>query len=188
MSEEMAVPNHPHADQRNWQPGDTDDDDPDRIIPWEQIIAMPRLRNRTLRTLERMRKLMDFYPPEKLAAAISPHVRIDQIVEMAVYLEEVAKALGKQKEKWTCAECGKLVWCKHDVQLTVSDTGEMGRIVTRQIRIVRPDAHYCSNQCRQKAYRKRKAARYGREAPLQASFVTESESVTDAPLETAAQS
>jgi hypothetical protein len=37
MTDEMTVPDHPHADQRNWQPGDTDDDgDP---------AAMRRFRN-----------------------------------------------------------------------------------------------------------------------------------------------
>jgi hypothetical protein len=53
--------------------------------------------------------------------------------------------------------------------------------------LTRANNIYCSNACRQKAYRQRKAARYGKKARSDRPSVTKSESVTEAPLETAAQ-
>jgi hypothetical protein len=185
MADEMTVPNHPHADQRNWQPGDTDDDDRLSIDDLKQL-ALRNRPNRLLRTFERMHKTLREIPAEAITALISPYVRIDEIVEMAQYLDEVATALGKQMQQWTCAGCGKPVWCKDDVRLTVSDAGKIGRMTNRQIRIVRPDAVYCSNACRQKAYRKRKAARYGKKTRGERKAVTKAEIVTDASLDTAA--
>jgi hypothetical protein len=58
----------------------------------------------------------------------------------------------------------------------------------------RANAVYCSNKCRQKAYRKRKAARYGKKPRRDRPTVTKGESgesgesVTEAPPETAVQS
>jgi hypothetical protein len=189
MSDEMIVPDHPHADQRNWQPGDTDDD----ILTWEkvlQIFKKPGALNKTLRTLDRMRRLTTFFPPEKLADLISPHVHLDDIVWLAQYLEKVGNSLAKQKTQWTCAECGKLVWCTEDVQYSIGGTQKdpkVGCTTTRTVRRVRPDAVYCSNACRQKAYRKRKTPRYGKKARGDSKAVTKSESVTEAPLDTAVQ-
>jgi hypothetical protein len=51
----------------------------------------------------------------------------------------------------------------------------------------RANAVYCSNACRQKAYRKRKADRYGQKARRERPSVTKSESVTEALLGAAAQ-
>jgi hypothetical protein len=97
-----------------------------------------------LRTLERLRVLTQYYSVESVAAAISPNFRIDQIAEMMVYLEQVAKAVGKRMQ-WKCAECGRDIWFRDDVLAK-----------TRQIQRVRRDAHYCSQACRQKAFRQRK--------------------------------
>jgi hypothetical protein len=82
-------------------------------------------------------------PPEVLAAVISPHIRIDQIVEMKMYLEEVVKAVIN-KMQWKCAECGRDMGFKDD-KLTR----------TREVLRTRRDARYCSPACRQKAFRKR---------------------------------
>jgi hypothetical protein len=147
----MIIQDHPRADQRNWRPGDTDDEG------WanEEDAALKKLIDRKiLRTVERLRTLTRL-PPEMIAAAIFPYIRIDQIMDMAVYLEEVAKCIGKQMQ-WKCAECGKDIWFKDDVRVTVGQTGEMGATTTREIRRVRRDAHYCSPACRQKAFRVRK--------------------------------
>jgi hypothetical protein len=100
MSEEMAVPDHPHADQRNWHPGDTDDDDGPRFT-FEQILAFPRIRNRLVRTLKRVAKWSLFFPPELFAAAIIKHIRIDQVLDIAAWLEDVAKHIGKQMQQTT---------------------------------------------------------------------------------------
>jgi hypothetical protein len=45
----------------------------------------------------------------------------------------------------------------------------------------RANAVYCSNKCRQKAYRKRKAASYGKKARSERPTVTNTENVTEAP-------
>jgi hypothetical protein len=176
--DEMTIPNHPHADQRNWQPGDTDDDD---LITWEQIFAIPRMRNGFLRTLERMRRMMGI-PPEKLAAGISPYIRIDQVLEVAMYLEEVAECMGKQMPQWKCAECGRDIWFKDSVSVTVNPDGKLVRSRRREIQLVRRDAHYCSQACRQKAYRKRKAALRQEASPRPSSR----NGVTEVPFEKAA--
>jgi hypothetical protein len=184
MSDEMTVPNHPHADQRNWQPGDTDDDE---LIDLEQYLALPRPLNRVLRTLKRMRGLTGI-PPKILAAVISPHVGIEQIIWMKEYLEELAAAFGKQMEKRTCAGCGKPVCFKDEREFSVGETPEDSKIratTTREYRVVRADAVYCSNACRQKAYRKRKTPRYGKKARGDRKAVTKVESVTEAPPDTA---
>ena len=134
---------HPHADQRNWMPGDTDDDDDG---------GNPDLRRRfqqhVLRTLERMRE-WPLLPPEILADLIFPHVSVAQIVEAHLYLEKIARCIDKKMRegKWKCAECGKDVWAK--IKLTKDG-------LKREYRYVRRDAHYCSQACRQKAFRKRK--------------------------------
>jgi hypothetical protein len=50
----------------------------------------------------------------------------------------------------------------------------------------RANAAYCSNKCRQKAYRTRKAARYGKLDCRDTQSVTQSEGVTEAPIAAAA--
>jgi ferredoxin len=152
--DEMIIPNHPHLNQSNWQPGDTDDD-----IRSDAITAKSALR-----TLERLQALTRV-PAEMLVdtiyggieqaikdMGITPRLRIDQLpgftaaqmVEASLYLQEVARLIGKRME-WKCVECGQDVWQKIDL---LKQTATWRR--------PRRDAHYCSQACRQKAFRKRK--------------------------------
>jgi hypothetical protein len=112
-----------------------------------------------LRTLERLR-ILTHVPPEMLAEAIFPietipnakfpFVRLDAIVAASQYLEEVAHLLDHKMRKgqWKCVECGQDVWSR----IFVSEDGKR----SNQIRPARRDTHYCSQACRQKAFRKRK--------------------------------
>jgi hypothetical protein len=150
--DEMTAPNHPHADQRNWQPGDTDDGP---LISLEDLLAIPRVRGRVLRTLERLR-LLTRIPPEMIATALFSHIRIDQVLDVIMYLEEVAGCISKQMQ-WKCAECGKDIWFEDDTQVTLGQTSKQMRVTrTRKVKRVRHDPRYCSQACRQKAFRKRK--------------------------------
>jgi hypothetical protein len=98
-----------------------------------------------LRTLERLRVLTQV-PAETLAEAIFAHVRVAQIVEMMAFLEKVARLMDK-KMQWKCVECGQEMWAK--IQMTKNGP-------TKEHRHIRRDARYCSQSCRQKAFRKRK--------------------------------
>jgi hypothetical protein len=104
---------------------------------------MDRQIQHILRTLERLRRLT-YYAPEAIAEAISPHFRIQDVVEAIVHLEDVAKCMDK-KMQWKCAECGR------DMHANIDPTNRV-----RVFRRVRRNARYCSAKCRQKAYRKRK--------------------------------
>jgi hypothetical protein len=150
--DDLIVADHPHADQRNWQPGD-DDDDPD--APFDPANAPKRFVQFIIRPLTRLRRLMRL-PPEMLADIIFQHVRID-ILDASQYLEKVAKSLDEKMRKgqqWKCAECGQDIWYKDDVQVELNS--EKPTLVrNRVIKRVRRDARYCSQACRQKAFRKR---------------------------------
>src|SRR5262249_28202507 len=83
-------------------------------------------------------------PAEMIAKIIFPYVSIDQIVEAKLYLEKIAEEIGKQM-RWKCTECGKDIWCEVDLIKQ-----------TRTVKRIRRDARYCSQACRQRAFRKRK--------------------------------
>jgi hypothetical protein len=90
-----------------------------------------------------------------VAEAISPH-GMHKVLEAIVHLEEVAKCIGEMMPQWKCAECGKDIPFKDSVCVTVKPDGKPMLSKTREHRWVRHDARYCSQACRQKAYRKRK--------------------------------
>jgi hypothetical protein len=75
-----------------------------------------------------------------------PYVRIDHVTEAMVFLEQVCKAMDKNIQ-WKCAECGKNIWYK----IKFDDLGPK-KVIQR----TRRDANYCSQACRQRAFRKRK--------------------------------
>jgi len=75
-----------------------------------------------------------------------------------------------EKPERNCAECGD-----------VTGSGPLDTTFPRS------NAVYCSNKCRQKAYRKRKTARYGKKDCAKRPTVTKGKSVTGMPLEKAAQ-
>jgi hypothetical protein len=77
---------------------------------------------------------------------IRPVVSIAGIVAAKQYLEKLAFCLGK-KMQCKCAECGGDMWAKMTNRLLL------------EVRQVRRDARYCSQACRQKAFRKRKRKR-----------------------------
>jgi hypothetical protein len=157
MTDEMNIPNHPHLNQRNWQPGDTEDDD---------VRSGTITESGARRTLARLQELTRV-PAEKLVdtiygsieraikdMGITPRLRIDQLpgftaaqmIEASMYLQKVARLIDKRME-WKCVECRQDVWAK----IKVTKDG-----LTKEYRFVRRDAHYCSQACRQKAFRKRK--------------------------------
>jgi hypothetical protein len=133
--DELIIPNHPHEDQRNWEP---EDDDEDRLYH-------NRFVQYLVRTFTRLRKWQRVHPDD-IADLIFPHVPLAQIVEAHLYLEKVARCIDK-KMQWKCAECGKDVWAK--IKLTKNG-------LIKEHQYVRRDARYCSQSCRQKAFRKRK--------------------------------
>jgi hypothetical protein len=154
--DEMIIPSHPHLNQRNWQPGDTEDD-----------VRSGTITDRSARrTLERLQELTRV-PAETLVdtiyggleqaiknMGITPRLRIDQLpgftaaqmIEASMYLQKVALLIGKRME-WKCVECGQDVWAK----IKVTKNG-----LIKEYRFVRRDARYCSQACRQKAFGKRK--------------------------------
>jgi hypothetical protein len=166
--DEMTVSNHPHVNQRNWQPGDDDD----RPVGARREIT----KDSAVRTLMRLWSLSGV-PPESLAdalfpspehlqeairemgltwkvdpARIRPLVSLAQIIEAQQYLEKLAACLGKKMAtlQWKCAECGNDVWAKMTAPLVL------------EVRRARRDARYCSQACRQKDFPQAKAqARYG---------------------------
>jgi hypothetical protein len=144
--DELIIQNHPHADQRNWQPGD-DDAEPE-LLSKETFATIARPK--VLRTLKRLRGLATHLHPEDVADILFPHVPVAQIVEASLYLEKVAACIDKKMRegKWKCAECGQDVWAKIDL----TKDG-----LTRELRHVRRDAHYCSQACRAKAFRNAQA-------------------------------
>jgi hypothetical protein len=155
MNDDLAVNSHPHADQRNWQPGDDDDLSArvskssitttsahrtlDRLLELTHI-PPEALADSILPSRERLREecLRQGLSPEliaKMPPRIHPLVRIDQLVGAAMYLQKVAACIGKKME-WKCAECGEDIWHKDDVLRQ-----------TREIRRARRDALYCSQAC-----------------------------------------
>jgi hypothetical protein len=114
-------------------------------MKWISMMADVTIRS-AIRTLKRLHRLTRVCP-ESVAKAIPPHVRIDQVTEMMVYLEDVVRAMAKQMQ-WKCTECGRDLWF-NDNALTRK----------REIQRIRRDAHYCSQACRQKAFRRRVAGR-----------------------------
>jgi ferredoxin len=94
------------------------------------------------------------------AMGIKPRLRMDQIpgftvaqiVEASLYLQRVAACIDERMREgqWKCVECGQVVWAKIDLTATAKDA------LTMEVRHVRRDAHYCSQACRAKAFRKRK--------------------------------
>jgi hypothetical protein len=88
-------------------------------------------------------------PPEMIADLIFPQIRIEQVVELMSFLEEVVLCIGK-KMQWKCAECGNDIWYKDDLLKR-----------QREIQRKRRNSRYCSQACRQRAYRKRVTATPG---------------------------
>ena len=85
-------------------------------------------------------------------ARIRARVTIAQIVEAIQYLEKVAGCLDKKMREeglCTCTECGKEIWF---------EIGRRGGAPVQVVKHVRRGARYCSQACRQKAFRKRKRA------------------------------
>jgi hypothetical protein len=104
------------------------------------------IRKKLVRTFKRALVLTRL-PPEAIADSIFPDIRIDQVVDLIESLEKVARCIAK-KMQWKCAECGKDVWYADDV-------ANRKRVI---IASKRRDSRYCSQACRQRAYRKRVTA------------------------------
>jgi hypothetical protein len=120
-----------------------------RVSLDELRIMLIKSPKRVLRMLERLRVFATCVPPETLAEAIFPHIRVDQLVEAHQYLGEVANCIHQQmlaQMQWKCAACGNDIWFTEDLTRR-----------RREFRRVRRNARYCSQACRQKAYRKRKS-------------------------------
>jgi hypothetical protein len=164
--DELIIPNHPHVDQRNWQPGD-DDDRPGggarrEITEGSAVRTLRRLLSLTGVPPEELADAL-FPSPERLQemiremgltyevdrARIRPLVSISQIVEAKQYLEKLAACFIKKMEmqQCKCAECGNDIWRK----IKIKD-----RELVCEVKRVRRGARYCSAKCRQKAFRKRK--------------------------------
>jgi hypothetical protein len=103
------------------------------------------IRKKLVRTFKRALVLTRL-PPEAIADSIFPDIRIDQVVELIASLEKVARCIAK-KMQWKCAECGKDVWYADDV-------ANRKRVINRK----RRNSRYCSQACRQRAYRRRVTA------------------------------
>jgi hypothetical protein len=112
----------------------------------EERILEKLIRKKLVRTFKRSLTLMTRLPPEMIANYIFPDIRIDQVADLIVSLEEVARCIGK-KMQWKCAECGKDIWFKDDLP-------NLQRVIQRK----RRNSRYCSQACRQRAYRKRVTA------------------------------
>jgi hypothetical protein len=163
--DELIIPDHPHSDRPNWRPDDDYDEVFDPAKP-----SSKRLVQFILRPFARLRRLM-LLSPELLADIIFPLIPLVQIVEAHLYLEKVARCIDKKmKGQWTCAECGQDVWA--EIKPTVDG-------LKKEFRYVRRDARFCSQACRQKAFRKRKrvtakASDGGKAVPRDGSTVAES--------------
>jgi hypothetical protein len=127
---------------------------------------------RTMRYLERAFKR---YDDEAIAEALKTAGMDADVVgfvgQTLCDITEPGRKLLPEKPEPKCAFCGG----EGEGRKNMDDT------------LTRPNNIYCSNACRQKAYRQRKATRYGKKARSNRSSVTKAESVTEAPLQTAAQ-
>jgi hypothetical protein len=115
------------------------------------------------------------YSNEAIAAALkTAGIDANTAGFVGTFLDDIAqmKLLPEQPEP-KCAECG-------------GDGGKFDGHIRNDLGY-RANTVYCSNKCRQTAYRKRKAARCGKVARSERTTVTKSKSVTEAPLEKAAQ-
>jgi hypothetical protein len=88
-----------------------------------------------LRTLARLR-ILTRVPTEDLADALVPHMKPGDVRFLAEYLHDVAELMGKRRPQRQCLECGKLL-----------DSAFFS---------LRSDARYCSAECRQASFRKRR--------------------------------
>jgi hypothetical protein len=159
-NDEIVVHDHPHVSQSNWKPGDTDNELTDEEWEAKYGAAFKKLITRKfLRTWKRMRTLMRI-PPTNVAELLLPHISVHEVLYAGMYMQYLAMFMAKQMQ-WKCAECG------HDILVTGSgvcmevdgknpESPEVTR--TTEVRKVRRGARYCSDKCRQKAYRKRKTA------------------------------
>ena len=160
--DDLIIPSHPHADQRNWQPGDDDGARRGAITEASAVRTLKRLLALTGVPAEVLADAL-FPSPERLRetiremgltlevdpARIRPSVSAVQILEAKEYLEKLAVCLLKKMktQQCKCAECGNDIW----YEIKIRD----GQPV-QEVKRVRRDARYCSQACRQKAFRKRK--------------------------------
>jgi hypothetical protein len=99
-----------------------------------------------LRTFERLRMIAARYDAEALAKHVAPYS--DLIMGSAEYADDVLYYMREMKlpphkhPNGNCAECGKEIMRDHN------------------------GAIYCSRECRQRAYRVRKATAEGRNSPI----------------------
>jgi hypothetical protein len=137
--DELIVPNHPHADQRNWRPGDDDDGETEAEFSGRATKKILGAK----RTLARMRELIDLFDAVNLdddgkelaKFLVAPKVRSDDVYYLYFALEGVHRQMEKleQPSQRKCPECGE------------------------SLDGLRANAIYCeSARCRQRAYRKRK--------------------------------
>lgn len=162
---------HPHADQRNWQPSD---DDPPRHVTTDL--------DRFIRSVRRLNKLLLRYGDEKLAKAlIERGITRGLVLSTGEILGDVGSLIPE--DPWPkCAVCGGF------------GEGRAGGVDT----LTRANNIYCSPKCRQKAYRarirKREAFRAqihralprdGKPAQTQHRSVTKTRNVTDSAVNVA---
>jgi hypothetical protein len=156
---------------------------------------------RLMRAVKVIAKLAWQYEAKDVADALMQHATLrerENVRFVADYLSEVesyyreAHAATEQR----CVECGGMIYDSRNGgasdkaigHLLSTDAQTIARWAGTQYSPVRSNARYCSAKCRQKAYRKRQAARDGNKALNQLPNVTKSENVTDMPHEEATQS
>jgi hypothetical protein len=111
-------------------------------VPVQSLADSLFLSPERFREMLRVAGITDDFDADRMR----PVVSIADIAGASEYLQKVAACLCKRMPQWECTECGKEVWFKmHGL--------------TKEVRRARRDAHYCSEACRQKAYRKRKRKR-----------------------------